>query len=214
MSASQEKCRLLPIWWTSRSSWAVNKHVCIGALPVIGNAPLPFEESTMETLLDRASQVMDLGLRCILILLMASLATLIIAGVVFRYSGNSLRFYDELAVILLAWITYYGAAYAALHSNHMATTGVVNMLPPRVRIALFLFSRVVVIGFLGVLVVMGLRVLDAISGMHLTSLTSFPRALAQHAVPVGAALYILAEVLRLPKALREARDGDIKAAAG
>ena len=168
----------------------------------------------MLALLDRASRIMDLGLRCILIVLMATLAALIMAAVVFRYTGNSLRFYDELAVILLAWITYYGAAYAALHSSHMATTGVVNLLPPRIRIALFLFSRVVVIGFLGVLAVMGFRVLDAISGMNLTSLPGFPRALAQHVVPVGALLYILAEVLRFPKALHEAREGEIKAAAG
>lgn len=168
----------------------------------------------MHKQISKISNFLDFSLRCVLIVLMTLLASLIIAAVIFRYGGHSLRFYDELAAMLLAWITYYGAAYAALHSNHMATTGVVNALPPSVRVSLCIFSRAVTIIFLVVLAVMGWRVLDAISGMTLTSLPSVPRALAQHAIPVGAGLYIIAELLRLPEALREARDGEIKASGG
>ena len=43
---------------------------------------------------------------------MAALAVEVIAGVVFRYSGYALVWYDEVATILLAWVTYYGSALA------------------------------------------------------------------------------------------------------
>ena len=57
------------------------------------------------------------GLRKLLeglvLFLMVSLALVVIVGVVFRKSGASLVWYDEVASILLAWLTYYGAALAA-----------------------------------------------------------------------------------------------------
>ena len=53
-------------------------------------------------------------LEWICIVLMAALAAEVVAGVVFRYSGHSLVWYDEVATILLAWVTFYGAALAVL----------------------------------------------------------------------------------------------------
>ena len=45
---------------------------------------------------------------------MVTLAVEVTVGVAFRYVGHSLVWYDELASILLAWVTYYGAALATL----------------------------------------------------------------------------------------------------
>jgi len=164
--------------------------------------------------LETMGLVLDFALRSILVVLLAGMALLVIAAVVFRYGGSSLRYYDEVAAIMLAWITYYGAALAALRGQHMATTGLVNAMPRKVRIIVCLFSRALIIGFLLLLAVMGFRVLEAISGMNLISLPSVPRALAQHVIPVGACLYILAEVIRLPQSLREASEGRLPATEG
>ena len=45
----------------------------------------------------------------------AALALLVVVGVVSRKAGFSLVWYDEVAAILLAWLTYSGAALAVLH---------------------------------------------------------------------------------------------------
>ncbi|MCP1675747.1 TRAP-type C4-dicarboxylate transport system permease small subunit [Natronocella acetinitrilica] len=161
-----------------------------------------------------AGRMLDRILTVVMILLMAALAALVIAAVVFRYTGYSLRFYDELAAMLLAWITYYGAALAAIRGQHMATTGIVNRMPQALRVGVCLLSRTLTISFLVILAVMGFRVLDAISGMHMNSLPIMPRSIAQHVVPVGACLYILAELLRLPVSIEEARQGRISASEG
>ena len=51
--------------------------------------------------------------------LMVALAVVVVLGVVFRRLGAALVWYDEIASILLAWLTFYGAALAALHRAHI-----------------------------------------------------------------------------------------------
>ena len=48
---------------------------------------------------------------------MVALAVEVTAGVIFRYSGYSLVWYDEVATILLAWVTFYGSALAVAQAR-------------------------------------------------------------------------------------------------
>ena len=66
--------------------------------------------------------------------LVVALTLLIIAGAVFRYSGASLTWYDEVASIGLVWLTYYGAALGALKGAHIGFPGIVNSMPPKLRL--------------------------------------------------------------------------------
>jgi len=50
---------------------------------------------------------------------MVTLSVVVIVAVCYRIAGDSLSWYDEVASILLAWITYYGAALAALQRKHV-----------------------------------------------------------------------------------------------
>ena len=58
-------------------------------------------------------------LEAIVILLMVTLTTIVLVAVVYRKMGASLSWYDEIASIMLAWLTYYGAALAAVHREHI-----------------------------------------------------------------------------------------------
>ncbi|TMA39745.1 MAG: TRAP transporter small permease subunit, partial [Deltaproteobacteria bacterium] len=65
--------------------------------------------------------------------LLVVLAVEVLAGVIFRAAGRSLSWYDEVASVLLAWITYYGSALAALKKSHIAFPGLVNAMPTPAR---------------------------------------------------------------------------------
>ena len=58
-------------------------------------------------------------LEAIVLVLVGALAVVVVMGVGFRKFGAALVWYDEVASILLAWLTYYGAALAALKRAHI-----------------------------------------------------------------------------------------------
>ena len=142
--------------------------------------------------------------------LMAALAIIVVVGVGFRKLGASLVWYDEVASILLAWLTYYGAALAALHRAHIGVPTLVDRTRGRVRAALVLLAEAIVLVFFAALAWAGIRVLSVLGGTTLVSLPWVPMALAQSVIPIGAVLFIVAQLLTLPEALAppKAEDGD------
>ena len=142
-------------------------------------------------------------LELVVLALISSLAAVVVVGVVFRKAGASLVWYDEVASILLAWLTYYGAALAALHRAHIGMPTLVDRLRGRARVAVVLVAEACVLAFFGVLAWAGLRVLSVLTGTSLVSLPWVPASLAQSVIPIGAVLFIAAQLLSLPDALRE-----------
>lgn len=132
---------------------------------------------------------------------MATLAMVVVVGVAFRKSGASLIWYDEVASILLAWLTYYGAALAALHRAHIGMPTLVERLRGVPRTAVVLFGEVCTIAFFLVLTWAGIRVLSVLGGTTLVSLPSVPMSLAQSVIPIGALLFVLAQLLSMPELL-------------
>lgn len=134
--------------------------------------------------------------------LMAALATVVVVGVVFRKAGASLVWYDEVASILLAWLTYYGAALAALHRAHIGMPTLVEKLRGPARTGVVLLAELCVLTFFGVLAWAGVRVLSVLGGTSLVSLPWVPMAVAQSVIPIGAVLFIVAQLLSFPDVLR------------
>lgn len=133
--------------------------------------------------------------------LMGGLAAVVVVGVVFRKAGASLVWYDEVAAILLAWLTYYGAALAALHRAHIGMPTLVERLHGRTRVAVVLLGEVCVLSFFGVLAWAGIRVISVLGGTSMVSLPSVPMSLVQSALPAGAVLFMVAQLLSFPDAL-------------
>ncbi|HZS63510.1 MAG TPA: TRAP transporter small permease subunit [Xanthobacteraceae bacterium] len=144
-------------------------------------------------------------LETIVIVLVAALTLLVIAGFAFRYLGASLSWYDETASIGLVWLTYYGAALAALKGAHIGVPGVVNAMPPRIRLPVIVFAECCVLLFFVMLAWTGVQVLIVLGNDGMVSLPWVPLRLTDSAIPIGAALFVVAELLRLPQVLRDAR---------
>jgi len=143
-------------------------------------------------------------LEAIAIVLMLALAIIVPVGVAFRWAGNSLVWYDEVASILLAWITFYGAALAALRGAHIGVPGLVEALPRTLRIAATVLAEVCVIGFFVLMAWIGVSVLDVLATDFLVSIPEVSVKYTQSVIPIGAALFVIAELLRLPGLLRAA----------
>lgn len=144
-------------------------------------------------------------LEAIVIVLMSAMAIEVTIGICYRAFGHSLSWYDEVAVILLAWLTFYGSALAALKRAHIGFPGFVKSLPPRRRLVAVIAGKAVVLGFLTLLGWIGFAVLDVLSTDYLISLPDIPVAWVQSVIPISCVLFIVAELLNLPHTLRAAR---------
>ncbi|CAB1071122.1 TRAP-type C4-dicarboxylate transport system, small permease component [Olavius algarvensis Delta 1 endosymbiont] len=147
-------------------------------------------------------------LEAIVIILMSTLTIIVLVAVAYRKGGASLSWYDEIASVLLAWLTYYGAALAALHRGHIGFGGLIKAMQPGLRIPFIIFSEFCVLGFFALLAWVGVDVLIILEGDSLVSLPQVPTRLTQSVIPIGAVLFIIAEALGIPDVLREARKPD------
>jgi TRAP-type C4-dicarboxylate transport system permease small subunit len=158
-------------------------------------------------MLKRCSRFLESLLEWIVIILMILLTIVVIVAVLFRLAGDSLSWYDEVAAIQLSWITYYGAALAALKRRHIGLDSVLLAIPMPLRMLAVVAAEVVVIGFFAVMAWTGWQVLQVLEGERLVSLTWVPIQLTQSVIPIGAALFILCELLSLPEYWRMTSTG-------
>lgn len=141
-------------------------------------------------------------LEWILIILMVGLTAIVVIAVIYRKLDASLSWYDEIASIGLAWITYYGGALAVLKRKHIGFDSVLLAIPMPARMVATWIAELVFFAFFILLAWAGWEVLQVLEGDSLVSLTWVPVQLTQSVIPIGAVLFILCECLTLPDYLR------------
>jgi TRAP-type C4-dicarboxylate transport system permease small subunit len=150
------------------------------------------------TALQAFKRALELALAVFSVLLITALFLLVTVAVIYRELGAALTWYDEVATILLAWLTYFGSAYAALKRGHLGSPEVLRLAPISLRLPLFVIGEAMVIGFFVILGWAGLEVVILLAGDGLISLPWVPVQLTQSVIPVGSAFFILAELLSIP----------------
>lgn len=131
------------------------------------------------------------------VFLIVALTLLVLVAVVYRELGGSLSWYDEVATIMLAWLTYYGAAFAALRRGHLGSPEILAMAPRRIRLALFVLGEILVVGFFLLLAWVGLEVVILLEGDKLVSLPWVHVQFTQSVIPIGAALFVVCQLLSI-----------------
>ncbi|MDH5512466.1 MAG: TRAP transporter small permease subunit [Gammaproteobacteria bacterium] len=147
-------------------------------------------------------------LETIIIVLMVTLAVEVLLGVAYRKFGMSLVWYDEIASVSLAWLTYYGAALAALKGAHIGVPELVRLMPRAWRVATVYVGELFVFAFLILLAWTGVSILDVLATDTLVSLPKVPVSYTQSVIPIASVMIIIAEAMRFPERLAEARAGE------
>lgn len=153
----------------------------------------PRAGSAMHRFRDRYGLVLE----WVVMALMVLLALEVMAGVAFRMAGSSLVWYDEVASVLLAWLTFYGSALASVKRAHIGCPEVVEQMRPSLQRAVSIFSQVLVIAFFALLGWMGMAIMPALMGESLVSLPWVPMNFVQSVIPVSSALILVGEVIHL-----------------
>ena len=151
----------------------------------------------------------DRLLEVIAVILIVTVTVIVILGFTYRWAGYSLVWYDEVASISLAWLTYFAGALAALRGAHLGFPGLVNSFPAKLRVAATLFASGVTIFFFALMAWVGTTLLPIIAGITLVSIPEISQAIVMGALPVASAMFVLAELLRLPGLIEEARRGPL-----
>jgi len=129
--------------------------------------------------------------------LMVVLFVEVTLGVVFRALGQALIWYDELASVLLAWLTFYGAALASVRRAHIGCPELVETLSWPARRTLSILAQIVVIGFFALLGSVGASILPILATDSMVSLSWVPMSVVQSVIPISSALIVVAEVTYL-----------------
>jgi TRAP-type C4-dicarboxylate transport system permease small subunit len=157
--------------------------------------------------LDRLRRMIERMLEIWVVFLVSALTVIVVLAVIWRKAGASFVWYDEVGSIMLAWITYYGAALAALKRAHIGFDGILLAMPYRWRIAVAMLGEIVVFAFFIMLAWPGMMVLEVLQGMRLISLPGVPVRFTQSVIPIGATLFIICEALSLPEYWHRLREG-------
>jgi len=103
-------------------------------------------------------------LEWVVMFLVIALAVEVTLGIVFRMVGHSLVWYDEVASVLLAWLTFYGSALASVKRAHIGCPEVVDQFPPAVKRVVSILGQILVILFFALLGWVGLTIMPALAG--------------------------------------------------
>ncbi len=156
--------------------------------------------AVFQQILHQMARIMERLLIVISMGLLLLLSLIIIVAVFARFSGASLYWYDEISAILLAWLTFYGAALCALKRQHMSFDGWLAKRALWIKTLCFAIGEIMSIGFFILMAWAGGYLLSIFGDERLSSLEFIPLWFTQSALPIGAVLFVIAQLCSLPQA--------------
>lgn len=157
---------------------------------------------------DRALRVVEELVPAGLILVMSLGVSLDVAG---RFLLETpIRGTPELATAAMIWMVFLGSAAATRRGLHIAIDLVVRGLPPRGQAAVALLVSVVTIGVLALLAVWGWEL--AAGTQRSLQMTGISARYVWIALPVGAVLMMVRELVAVVRAIYGLRQGTYAAA--
>jgi TRAP-type C4-dicarboxylate transport system permease small subunit len=152
--------------------------------------------------MSRALGLLRRAIQLVIILMFAVLIATVFYQVVGRYMFNAPPSWsEELARFLQVWIAMLASAICIQHGMHLGVDYLLHAVPPRGRAFLEIVVHVMVSGFLVLLLVQGVKLLD-VAAVQTSPAMEINMWYAYLAVPVGAALMLLESVLKVGTSVR------------
>jgi TRAP-type C4-dicarboxylate transport system permease small subunit len=165
---------------------------------------------------ERGVVALSLGVAALLLVLMAGVS---FWQVVTRFALERPSTWSEVTSrSLQIWMVYLGLVAAFRQGALMSVDMALRLSPPRVRLALAAAVAGLNLGTLGVMILFGWSMAERVSSQRLAGVSNpfgeggISIALVYAAVPVGAALCVVAVLARLAEEWRAARGGGVPAA--
>lgn len=135
------------------------------------------------------------------VMLLAAIVGLVFIAAVMRFFGTPLIWSVDLAQLLFIWLCFLGANRALRRRVHLGVDLLIQTLDHRKRLALELVLGILVVVFLSVLAVEGVK-LTLLNKERLFGDSGIPYAFVTIAVPVGCIFLVFTVVANALEALR------------
>jgi len=128
--------------------------------------------------------------RGVMIALLATMAVIIFANVVLRYSTNqSIEWAEEVARYLMVWLTFLGAGPVLRYGGHIAVENFQDSLPIAWARAVRVVIALMLTGFFGFIVWYGVIYVDRVQ-FQMTPTTQISMSWVYASMPVGGVLLL------------------------
>ncbi len=122
---------------------------------------------------------------------MLGMTAVIFIHVIFRYVFNSpLQWSEEVSRFLTIWVTFGGGSYAFRKGAHVGVTAIVEAMPDRLKRAINIISKIMVILFFIVIGYYGLVLAFEQIGKQSIA-AKVPLVLPFSAIPIGSCLVLI-----------------------
>lgn len=146
-------------------------------------------------------------LKYITVALFATVVVITTAQVIARYVfNNSFVWAEELARYIFIWATMIATGLGIRSGAHLALSIVTDKLKPRAALVVFIVAQTIVISFLLVLIVYGLKIV-LINFTITSSAMKIPLAIPYLGIPVGGMIILIFSVELILQNFRELREG-------
>lgn len=161
-------------------------------------------------LYSKALDVLETGLKYLLVAFFAAMTVIAILEVVRRYFfGLSFVWADELCRYILVWMTFLGGCLSFRKNLLVCFDFGYDRLTKRARAALLLASRIISLGFVAFILEKAVSYTFAPVMMNQVSVaTRIPQTVVFFSIPLGLFLTVLFALEQLPGIIRDLRRGE------
>lgn len=144
----------------------------------------------------------------IALLLLAGITVLVFVSALMRYIKMPLNWAQDVALVAFAWMIFTGSDVAIRGAGLIGIDIIIKHFPAVVRKALDIIFKVIIIGFLCVLVVNGYTMTVTSWARQITTL-HISYSWVYLSVPVGAFLMIISTTIKLVERIRTPADQEV-----
>jgi len=141
-------------------------------------------------LLERASQVINALVEKILFLIGAAICVILFAQVVFRYSGASLGWSEEVSRHLLVAITFLGGTVAYKRASFIGLKGFGHRLGPAIQQAIVIGLQLLTLACFGLIAWFG-AVYTLKAAEHTSSSLQIPMSIPFSVIPAASVIFVI-----------------------